>query len=107
MKRLGMPAEILTGGSTGTYNIDSSIEHMTELQAGSYVFMDLDYSRIGGQESDVYTDFLPALTVLATVVSRNHDDRVTVDAGIKAFATDRSFGPRREIRDWGLFRCGR
>lgn len=97
MKRLGMPVEILTGGSTGTYNIDSGIEEMTELQAGSYVFMDIEYWRIGGRSGVVYEDFSPALTVIATVISRNHNDRATVDAGLKAFATDRAFGP--QIKD--------
>jgi D-serine deaminase-like pyridoxal phosphate-dependent protein len=30
---------------------------------------------------------------MTTVVSANHDDRVTLDAGLKAFSTDRTFGP--------------
>jgi D-serine deaminase-like pyridoxal phosphate-dependent protein len=34
------------------------------------------------------------MTVLATVVSATHQDRVTVDAGFKAFSTDRPFGPK-------------
>ena len=106
MKRLGMPAEVLSGGSTGTYNIDSGIEYMTELQAGSYVFMDMDYRRIGGKETEEYTDFLQSLTVLATVVSRNHDDRLTVDAGIKAFAMDRSFPPAPRDAELGTMRIG-
>ncbi|MBK5293713.1 MAG: DSD1 family PLP-dependent enzyme [Acidobacteriia bacterium] len=85
--RKGMNAENLTGGSTGTWNIDTGIDGFTELQAGSYVFMDGMYSRIGGVE------FGHALTVLATVVSSNHAGRCTVDAGFKAFSTDRPFGP--------------
>jgi D-serine deaminase-like pyridoxal phosphate-dependent protein len=97
MQKAGMPVEILSGGSTGTYNIDPSIKGMTELQVGSYVFMDVDYRRIGGQSGAVYEDFAPSLTVLATVISKNHTDRATVDAGYKAFATDRKFGP--EIKD--------
>jgi D-serine deaminase-like pyridoxal phosphate-dependent protein len=93
MQKAGMPVEIMTGGSTGTYNIDTGLKGMTELQTGSYVFMDVDYRRIGGKSGDVYDDFAPALTVLATVISKNHPDRATVDAGFKAFATDRKFGP--------------
>jgi D-serine deaminase-like pyridoxal phosphate-dependent protein len=92
-----LPAEILSGGSTGTYNIDSELAGVTELQVGSYVYMDVDYRRIGGRDGEVYEDFAPSLTVLATVVSANHTDRVTLDAGIKAFATDRAFGP--EVKD--------
>ena len=96
MKKKGMPAEIMSGTSTGTYNIDSELEGMTELQVGSYAVMDVDYSVIGGKGSsdNTYSDFTPALLVLATVISKNYDDIATVDAGLKAFATDRDFGPR-------------
>jgi len=93
MRKAGLPAEIMSGASTGTYNIDSQFDTMTELQVGSYVFMDVDYRRIGGRSGSVYTDFAPALTVLATVMSKNYDDIATLDAGLKAFATDRKFGP--------------
>ena len=92
MRRDGLPAEIMSGTSTGTYNIDPALG-MTELQVGSYVFMDVDYRLIGGRDGAVYQDFEPALTVLATVISHNHDDRATLDAGLKSFATDRDFGP--------------
>ena len=68
---LGLDAQTLTGGSTGTWDIDTAIPEFTELQAGSYVLMDLAYRRIGG------ADFAPAMTVLATVISCSHDDRVT------------------------------
>lgn len=93
LRKNGFPVEIMSGGSTGTYNIDPEMEGMTELQVGSYVFMDVDYRRIGGQEGPVYEDFAPSLSVLATVISCNQPDRVTLDAGLKAFATDRRFGP--------------
>ena len=45
----GIACPLLTGGSTGTYNIDSAIDGITELQPGSFMFMDIDYNRIGGQ----------------------------------------------------------
>lgn len=82
----GFPTEILTGGSTGSWDVDLDLPDVTELQCGSYVMMDLAYRRIG-------IDFEPAMTILATVVSANHDSFVTVDAGFKAFSTDRPFGP--------------
>jgi D-serine deaminase-like pyridoxal phosphate-dependent protein len=93
LRRAGFTLEIFSGGSTGTYNIDTALEGMTELQVGSYVFMDVEYRMIGGKSGPVYDDFASSLTVLATVISKNHPDRATVDAGIKAFATDRKFGP--------------
>jgi D-serine deaminase-like pyridoxal phosphate-dependent protein len=86
MLRRGLSTEIVTGGSTGTWEIDTAVPDLTELQAGSYVLMDLAYRREG-------LDFEHALTVLATVVSANHAGFVTVDAGTKAFATDRGYGP--------------
>jgi len=86
MGHSGLPNEILSGGSTGTWDIDLMIPDVTELQAGSYVFMDLAYRRLG-------VDFAHALTVMATVISANHEAFVTVDAGFKAFSTDRAFGP--------------
>ncbi len=82
----GFPSEILSGGSTGSWDIDLDLPDVTEIQAGSYVMMDLAYRRIG-------IDFHHAMTILATVVSANHDSFITVDAGFKAFSTDRGYGP--------------
>src|SRR5690606_1417396 len=93
IERAGIACPLLTGGSTGTYNIDSQVDGVTELQPGSFVFMDLDYTRIGGADGDVYADFDSALTVLTTVVSQRPGTAI-VDGGYKAFSTDRSFGPR-------------
>lgn len=103
MHKVGLDVPILSGGSTGTYNIDSTLTGVTELQVGSYVFMDVDYRRIGGKDGlGPYTDFRPSLTVLTTVVSASHPDRVTVDAGTKAFATDVASRPEAKGVD-GLF----
>jgi 3-hydroxy-D-aspartate aldolase len=83
----GIETQMISGASTGSYAADAALPYITELQAGSYALMDVAYARIGGIE------FGHALTVLATVISANHTDRVTVDAGFKAFSTDRPFGP--------------
>jgi len=93
-KSSGLDCSILSGGSTGTYNIDSEAGLVTELQVGSYVFMDVDYRRIGGKENpQLYDDFLPALNCLTTVVSAAHKGRVTVDAGVKALSSDAGCPP--------------
>jgi D-serine deaminase-like pyridoxal phosphate-dependent protein len=84
--------EIVSGASTGTYNIDAFIAGITEMQAGSFVFMDVEYRRIGGKKAAIYEDFAPALWVLSTVVHRSAGKAI-VDAGLKAFSTDRPFGP--------------
>jgi D-serine deaminase-like pyridoxal phosphate-dependent protein len=81
----GLPIEIVTGGSTGTYNIDSESKGLTELQAGSFVFMDILYREIGGKDDPhVYNDFGMALTVMTSVISHRHPHRCTIDAGNKA-----------------------
>ncbi|MCS7025977.1 MAG: alanine racemase [Bryobacteraceae bacterium] len=83
-KKAGLNVPLITGGSTGTYNIDKEIG-LTELQAGSYVFMDTGYMYIGSKNGDKrYDDFQTSLTVLTTVVSKNHPHQVTIDAGNKA-----------------------
>ena len=84
-KKAGLPVQIVTGGSTGTYNIDAESKSLTELQAGSFVFMDTIYRRIGGKsDRTVYTDFAPALTVMTRVISKRHPHQCTIDAGNKA-----------------------
>jgi D-serine deaminase-like pyridoxal phosphate-dependent protein len=102
LAKAGFDAAIVSGGSTGTYNIDSGLRGVTELQVGSYVFMDVDYRRIGGKSGAVYTDFQPSLSVLATVVSTTHADRVTIDAGTKAIDTTTSHRPEVKGRRPGL-----
>jgi len=81
----GLPMEIVTGGSTGTYNIDSENKGLTELQAGSFVFMDTLYRTIGGKDDPhEYSDFGMALTVMTSVISQRHANHCTIDAGNKA-----------------------
>ena len=89
----GIACPMVTGGSTGTYRFDAEINGITELQPGSFVFMDLDYERIGGPDGPQYHDFKNALTVVTTVVSRPPGFAI-VDGGYKAFSTDRPFTPR-------------
>jgi D-serine deaminase-like pyridoxal phosphate-dependent protein len=96
LEKAGIEVPMLSGGSTGTYNIDSELSGVTEQQVGSYVFMDVDYRAIGGKRGPVFNDFEPALWVISTVVSHTYKYQVTVDAGLKSFATDRPYVP--EVR---------
>ena len=78
---------IISGGGTGTHAIDAALGLFTELQVGSYVFMDRQYrdcDLAGGGE----VIFETSLMVDARVVSANHPMMSTVDAGFKAFATE-------------------
>lgn len=84
----GIPVPVLSGGGTGTFDIDSNIDGVTDIQAGSYPFMDLQYRAIGDSDGDVYDYFEPSLFVLATAISKPVDELITFDAGYKSFSTD-------------------
>ena len=85
-KKAGLDVPIVSGGSTGTYNMDHEFG-LTELECGSYVFMDSNYCRIGGKTNEAtYTDFESAMSVLTTVDSKRHAGQATTDYGNKAMA---------------------
>ncbi len=83
----GHDPQVVTGGGTGTHQIDAELGVMTELQAGSYVFMDKQYNDcdLDGQGRK---PFETALFVDAHVISANSASMATIDAGFKALSTD-------------------
>ncbi len=83
----GLAPKILSGGGTGTFDIDPDARTLTELQAGSYVFMDRQYNEVW-QKPGERPPFETSLFVQTTVISANRDGLATSDAGFKAFATD-------------------
>lgn len=83
----GLAPHILSGGGTGTFDIDVDAKVLTELQVGSYVFMDRQYNDVWEKAGDTIP-FAVALSVQTTVVSAHRDGLATTDAGLKAFATD-------------------
>jgi len=84
--RSGLNTDIFSGGGTGTYNIlPKASPHVTDVQVGSYIFMDCQYLEVGGESNDeVYTDFAASLTVLTTVLNTYFEKSITTDAGSKA-----------------------
>jgi D-serine deaminase-like pyridoxal phosphate-dependent protein len=85
MKKAGLNMEIFSGGGTGTYNIMHHVPGFTDVQVGSYLFMDMQYLAIGSESGDpVYNDFAASLTVLTTVMNNRFPGRLTTDAGSKA-----------------------
>ena len=82
LREMGFPVEIVTTGGTGTAEICASCEGVTEVQPGSFIFMDTDYRNALGS---VYTN---ALTILSTVISRPTPERSVVDAGLKSLSID-------------------
>ena len=87
LNRAGLPPKTVTGGGTGTLDLDARSGLFTENQAGSYVVMDVEYCEVELLASQ-RCPFEPALFVQSTVVSNNARGLVTIDAGTKALATD-------------------
>lgn len=80
--------EIISGGGSGTYNMYECLP-FSEIQAGSYLFMDWDYHKIGSASGDCfYSDFGCALKVWATVISHPKSNRAVIDAGMKCLSID-------------------
>jgi D-serine deaminase-like pyridoxal phosphate-dependent protein len=82
----GFNVTIRSGGGTGTLGLDVENGVLNELQPGSYVFMDRQYREALGDDTE--GRFAQSLTLVTTVISANHGNYVTVDAGLKAMATD-------------------
>ena len=70
--------EVISGGGTGTWECNQSV---TELQAGSYVLMDGDYSKLD-------LPFKEGLLLLTTVISTSKSGYAVLDGGLKALSVD-------------------
>ena len=60
----GLPCASVSGAGTGTFRLEAASGVYNELQVGSYVFMDTDYARIGGEDGGPYREFEHSLFVL-------------------------------------------
>lgn len=87
LARRGFTPQVVSGGGTGSFYIDSACNLFTELQAGSYVFMDLQYNDVELFPSK-RRPFRTSLFVQSMVLSNNHPGAATLDAGFKSFSLD-------------------
>lgn len=76
--------ETVTTGGTGTCKRCAAHVGVTEVQPGSFIFLDGAY----GDALRGRNPYAHALTVLATVISRPAPGRAVIDAGLKALSTD-------------------
>ena len=101
----GIVIPVVSGGGTGTYNMESDLGLINELQAGSYAFMDIEYRDIGGVDSEQFLDFGVSLFVLVTAISQPQSKLITVDGGFKSFASDKMAPEFRDVEGviyhWG------
>jgi D-serine deaminase-like pyridoxal phosphate-dependent protein len=96
----GLPCRSVTGAGTGTFAVEAASGVYTELQCGSYVFMDADYARNEQDESVETPVFEQSLTILTTVISTPAPGRAVCDAGLKAMSLDS--GPPSLARHAGV-----
>ncbi len=87
LREAGLPPGIVSGGGTGSHLLDGEERLLTEIQAGSYVFMDEAYNSVdihgrGGPE------FEPALRIAVTVIGHSSAGFAITDGGSKSFALD-------------------
>jgi D-serine deaminase-like pyridoxal phosphate-dependent protein len=87
LAKSGLTASIISGGGTGTFDIDPDAHVLSELQVGSYIFMDKQYNDVWEKPGD-RVPFEVSLFVQTTVISANRPGLATTDAGFKSFATD-------------------
>ena len=87
LARDGLPVPVVTGGGTGTFDLDPEARIFTELQVGSYVFMDVEYRQALADGRNA-PPFETSLFVATAVVGVNQPAYLVTDAGLKSFATD-------------------
>jgi 3-hydroxy-D-aspartate aldolase len=80
LEQHNIPVNEISGGGSGTYNLTYKNSLYTELQVGSYIYMDTRYS---GLE----LPFQQALYIMSMIISK-HDGVVVADGGLKSLSTD-------------------
>ncbi len=78
----GLHPGIVSGGGTATHDIDHEAAVLTELQVGTYVFMDLNYMERVLRRDNPHP-FRLSLTVRGTVISAAKTGFVITDVGAK------------------------
>jgi D-serine deaminase-like pyridoxal phosphate-dependent protein len=79
---VGLHVGIVSTGGTGTFSVSGAYPGITEIQAGSYLLMDTLYVKRD-------SPFQPALTMLATVISKPEHGRAVIDCGLKTVSSER------------------
>jgi D-serine deaminase-like pyridoxal phosphate-dependent protein len=84
----GLACPVVSGAGTGTFELEAASGVYTEIQAGSYVFMDADYARNRSAGGGAFDTFEHSLFVYASVMSVPSPELAVVDAGLKAYSLE-------------------
>ena len=93
LKKENLSPQIISGGGTGSYDIDTKSKLFTELQTGSYIFNDVEYDNVNTYKSNI-NPFKSGLFIASSIISIIDDYNYIVDAGLKAFSTDSKYLPK-------------
>jgi D-serine deaminase-like pyridoxal phosphate-dependent protein len=92
LRENGFNIQVVTTGGTGTAEFCATSPGVTEVQPGSFIFMDSDYRNAVGSY------FSHSLTIISTVISKSASERrVTIDAGLKTLTTDSGFAEPKDM----------
>ena len=94
LRGAGFDISIVSTGGSGTYAFCAQHPAVTEVQPGSFVFMDTDYLATPG------LPFASAFKVLSTLISHPAPERAVLDAGLKSLSTDSGFAQVSGIVGW-------
>jgi 3-hydroxy-D-aspartate aldolase len=93
LKKENLSPQIISGGGTGSYDIDTKSKLFTELQTGSYIFNDVEYDNVNTYKSNT-NPFKSGLFIASSIISIIDDYNYIVDAGLKAFSADSKYLPK-------------
>jgi len=94
LRENGHLVEVVTTGGTGTAEICASVDGITEVQPGSFIFMDVAYRNA---TDAVYRN---ALKVVSSVISKPNERRIVLDAGTKSLSVDMGYAEPFKQPDW-------
>ena len=100
LRAAGHTVDVVTTGGTGTAEFCAAHEAVTEVQPGSFVFMDADYLDTAG------VPYRSALAAISTVISRPTPDRAVIDAGLKALSNDSGAARLSDTPGWSYGHAG-
>jgi D-serine deaminase-like pyridoxal phosphate-dependent protein len=100
LRGAGFELDVVTTGGTGTAEFCAAHDVVTEVQPGSFVFMDAAYGDVDG------VPYGSALKVIATVISRPTAERAVVDAGLKSLSNDSGDARLVDAAGWVYHHAG-
>ena len=90
LEAAGLTCRVVTGGGTGSFLFEASSGVYTEIQCGSYAFLDADYGRIKNRDGNRFdkSEWKNALFICTSIMSTAKKGQAVCDAGLKVQSVD-------------------